>query len=199
MYLARTAGLEGDLNAWNVEHEMLRFLESAWKEPDEGIWEVRGQRRHFTHSKVMAWLAFDRGIKSAEQFNLDGPIEQWKSMRAEIHEDVCRRGYDPERGSFVQYYGAKVVDASLLMIPMTGFLPIDDPRVRGTIEAVHRDLMVDGFVLRYPTTPEVDGLPPGEGVFLACTLWLATVLFGSGKREDARVLFERVLAICNDV
>jgi GH15 family glucan-1,4-alpha-glucosidase len=199
MHVARVAGLEADSDGWNVEREMLRFLESAWKEPDEGIWEVRGPRRHFTHSKVMAWLAFDRMIASAEQFALEGPVDRWKEVRASIHEDVCRNGFDAERGTFVQYYGSKAVDASLLMIPQVGFLPITDARVRGTIETIERELMAGGFVLRYPTTQEVDGLPPGEGVFLACTLWLANALLLLDRRDDARVLFERVLGLCNDV
>ncbi|MEA3156829.1 MAG: hypothetical protein QOK44_4418 [Betaproteobacteria bacterium] len=199
MHVARVAGLEADADGWNVEREMLRFLESAWKEPDEGIWEVRGPRRHFTHSKVMAWLAFDRMIASAEQFALEGPVDRWKEVRASIHEDVCRNGFDAERGTFVQYYGSKAVDASLLMIPQVGFLPITDTRVRGTIETIERELMAGGFVLRYPTTQEVDGLPPGEGVFLACTLWLANALLLLDRRDDARVLFERVLGLCNDV
>jgi GH15 family glucan-1,4-alpha-glucosidase len=199
MHVARVAGLEADADGWNVEREMLRFLESAWKEPDEGIWEVRGPRRHFTHSKVMAWLAFDRMIASAEQFGLPGPVDQWKQARATIHEDVCRNGFDAERGTFVQYYGSKAVDASLLMIPIVGFLPITDARVRGTIETIERELMAGGFVLRYPTTQEVDGLPPGEGVFLACTLWLANALQLLDRLDDAQVLFERVLRLCNDV
>ncbi|MDB5876326.1 MAG: glucoamylase [Ramlibacter sp.] len=199
LHLAREAGLEANAISWNVEREMARFLESAWQQPDEGIWEVRGPRRHFTHSKVMAWLAMDRMIMSAEKFGLEGPVDQWRRVRAAIHEDVCRNGYDAERGTFVQYYGSKVVDASLVMIPLVGFLPPGDPRVLGTIAAVERELMVGGLVLRYPTTPEVDGLPPGEGVFLACTLWLANALIMIGRIDDARVLFERVLALCNDV
>ncbi|MGZ5118162.1 MAG: glycoside hydrolase family 15 protein, partial [Burkholderiales bacterium] len=199
MHVARVAGLEADADGWNVEREMLRFLESAWKESDEGIWEVRGPRRHFTHSKVMAWLAFDRMITSAEQFGLQGPVDRWKQVRATIHEDVCRNGFDAERGTFVQYYGSKAVDASLLLIPIVGFLPVTDARVRGTIETIERELMAGGFVLRYPTTQEVDGLPPGEGVFLACTLWLANALLLLDRRDDARVLFERVLGLCNDV
>jgi GH15 family glucan-1,4-alpha-glucosidase len=199
LHLARTNGIEGDGDAWNVELALASFLESAWKEPDEGIWEVRGPRRHFTHSKVMAWLAFDRLIASAEQFGLEAPLERWRGIRAQIHEDVCRNGYDSERGTFVQYYGSKAVDASLVMIPLVGFLPPDDPRVLGTIAAVERELMVDGFLMRYRTDPKVDGLPPGEGVFLACTLWLSNALTMLDRGDDARVLFERVLGLCNDV
>jgi GH15 family glucan-1,4-alpha-glucosidase len=199
LHLARSSGLEADADAWNVERELARFVESAWKEPDEGIWEVRGARRHFTHSKVMAWLAMDRFIASAEQFGLEAPLERWRRVRAEIHEDVCRNGYDAGRGTFVQYYGSKAVDASLVMIPLVGFLPPRDPRVLGTLQTVERELMVDGLLMRYRTTPEVDGLPPGEGVFIACTLWYANALTLLDRHDEARVLFERVLALCNDV
>jgi GH15 family glucan-1,4-alpha-glucosidase len=182
-----------------VELSLASFLESAWKEPDEGIWEVRGPRRHFTHSKVMAWLAIDRLIASAEEFGLPAPLERWRRIRAEIHDDVCRNGYDAERGTFVQYYGSKAVDASLVMIPLAGFLPASDPRVLGTIAAVERELMCDGFVMRYRTDPAVEGLPPGEGVFLPCTLWLANALTLLDRCDEAHALFERVLALCNDV
>ncbi len=199
LHLARAAGIEADSDAWNVELALAEFLENAWKEPDEGIWEVRGPRRHFTHSKVMAWLAFDRLIASAEQFGLDAPLERWRAVRAQIHDDVCKKGYDVERGSFVQYYGSKALDASLVMIPLVGFLPAQDPRVRGTIDAIERELMCDGFVMRYRTDPKVEGLPPGEGVFLPCTLWLANALTMLDRCEDARALFARVLALCNDV
>ncbi|MDB5865600.1 MAG: glucoamylase, partial [Betaproteobacteria bacterium] len=198
-HLARSSGLEADADAWNVERELARFVEAAWKDPDEGIWEVRGPRRHFTHSKVMAWLAMDRFIASAEQFGLEAPLERWRRIRAEIHEDVCRNGYDAERGTFVQYYGSKAVDASLVMIPLAGFLPPGDPRVLGTLATIERELMVDGLLMRYRTTPEVDGLPPGEGVFIACTLWYAHALTLLDRYDEARVLFERVLALCNDV
>ncbi len=199
MHLARATGLGADKITWNVQTEMIGFLCKAWKEPDEGIWEVRGPPRHFVHSKVMAWLAMDRSIRSAEQFGLEAPLDEWKRVRTAIHEDVCRRGYDAARGTFVQYYGSSALDASLVMIPLAGFLPPDDPRVLGTIAAVERELMVDGFVLRYPTRPHVDGLPPGEGVFLACTLWLANALALMGRLDDAHKLFERVLALSNDV
>jgi GH15 family glucan-1,4-alpha-glucosidase len=199
MHLARAGGLQLDEHGWSVQLEFLRFLESAWKEPDEGIWEVRGPRRHFTHSKVMAWLAVDRMIASAEQFGLEGPVDQWKQLRSVIHDDVCKNGYDAERGTFVQYYGSKAVDASLLMIPGSGFLPANDPRVIGTIDAVQRELMIQGFVRRYLTDPEVDGLPSGEGVFIPCTLWLATALSAIGRKNEAEQFLERVLALTNDV
>ncbi|MGZ5772950.1 glycoside hydrolase family 15 protein [Ramlibacter sp.] len=199
MHLARAGGLPSDDRTWNIQREQLRFLEEAWQEPDEGIWEVRGPRRHFTHSKVMAWLAVDRMIASAERFGLPGPVDRWRTMRAAIHNDVCRKGVDPVLGTFVQHYGGHTVDASLLLISLSGFLPAADTRVRRTIAAVQRELMADGFVRRYVTDPEVEGLPAGEGVFIPCTLWLANVLFELGRRNETEALFERVLAVRNDV
>jgi GH15 family glucan-1,4-alpha-glucosidase len=178
---------------------VVEYLETIWHEPDEGIWEVRGPRRHFTHSKVMAWVALDRAVKGVESFGLQGPVDRWRELRARIHADVCEKGYNPARGSFVQYYGGELLDASLLMMPVVGFLPAQDPRVRGTIEAIERELMVDGFVSRYATVPEVDGLPSGEASFLLCTFWLADCLILLERREEAQALFERVLAIRNDV
>jgi GH15 family glucan-1,4-alpha-glucosidase len=199
MHLARRGGLEPDENAWRVERALTEFLKDAWREPDNGIWEMRGPKRHFTHSKVMAWVAMDRMVKAVELFGLDGPVEQWRSLRSTIHEEVCRSGFDPKRNTFVQYYGGKELDASLLMIPLVGFLPASDPRVRGTVEAIERDLMADGFVLRYRTKQDVDGLPPGEAAFLVCSFWLADNLALLGRQEDARRLFERLLSLCNDV
>jgi GH15 family glucan-1,4-alpha-glucosidase len=171
----------------------------VWQEPDEGIWEVRGPRRAFTHSRVMAWVALDRAIKAIEQFGLEGPVERWRTVRARIHADVCRQGYDTGLGAFVQSYGSKLLDASLLMIPLVGFLPATDPRVVGTVDAIRRHLVTDGLVARYQTAPDVDGLPPGEGAFLACTFWLADNLALQGRRAEATVLFERLLALRNDV
>jgi len=199
MHVARRGGLEPDENAWHVERALTEFLESAWNEPDNGIWEMRGPKRHFTHSKVMAWVAVDRMIKAVERFGLDGPLDRWRSLRATIHAEVCRRGFDYERNTFVQYYGGKELDASLLMIPMVGFLPPHDARVRGTIEAIERDLIADGFVLRYRTNREIDALPPGEAAFLACSFWLADNFALLGRNEDARRLFERLLNLRNDV
>jgi len=199
MYLARRIGLDRDENAWRVERALAEFLESVWTEPDDGIWEIRGERRHFTHSKVMAWLALDRMVKAVEQFGLEGPVERWRKLRAAIHEEVCRKGYDAERNTFVQYYGGKELDASLLMIPWVGFLPATDPRMRGTIEAIQRHLTVDGLVMRYSPASGVDGLPPGEGMFLACTFWLADNLAMLGRRDEAQRLFERLLSLRNDV
>jgi GH15 family glucan-1,4-alpha-glucosidase len=199
MYLARRIGLERDENAWRVERALAEFLESVWTEPDDGIWEVRGERRHFTHSKVMAWLAVDRMVKAVEQFGLEGPVERWRALRSAIHEEVCRRGYDAQRNTFVQYYGGKELDAALLMIPWVGFLPATDPRMRGTIDAIARHLTADGLVMRYSNASGVDGLPPGEGVFLACTFWLADNLAMLGRRDEATRLFERLLSLRNDV
>jgi GH15 family glucan-1,4-alpha-glucosidase len=199
LHVARREGLPADENAWRVQRELVKHLESLWAEPDEGIWEVRGPRRHFTHSKMMAWVALDRAVKGIERLGLDGPVARWRELRDTIHAQVCRDGYDPGRNAFVQYYGGRELDASLLMMPLVGFLPPDDPRVRGTVEAIERELLRDDFVMRYATTPEVDGLPPGEGVFLACTFWLADNYALLGRRADARHCFERLLGLQNDV
>jgi GH15 family glucan-1,4-alpha-glucosidase len=199
MYQCRRVGIEPEEAAWNLETALVQFVESAWSKPDEGIWEVRGPRRHFVHSKVMAWLALDRAVKSVDNFGLPGPADRWRQVRDAIHEQACREGFDPELGSFVQYYGAKGLDASLLMIPLVGFLPPSDPRARGTVAAIERDLMQDGFVARYRSSPQVDGLPAGEGAFLACTFWLADNLYLQGREDDARRVFERLLDLRNDV
>ena len=199
LYVARREGLPPDENAWRVQRALIEFLESAWTKPDEGIWEVRGPRRHFTHSKVMAWVAVDRTVKAIERFGLKGPVERWRKLCSAIHDEVCHKGFDTERNTFVQFYGGKELDASLLMIPLVGFLSPDDPRVRGTIAAIQSDLVRDGFVARYNPKEEVDGLPPGEGVFLPCTFWLADNLALQGRLSDAQQLFERLLNLCNDV
>ena len=177
----------------------LRQLETVWQQPDEGIWEVRGERRHFTFSKVMAWVAFDRGIRDAEQFGLKGPLDRWRQLRATIHEEVCQRGFNRDLGSFVQSYDDTNLDASLLLIPTLGFLPPDDARVRGTIAAIETHLAVDGLLLRYRSSSTDDGLPPGEGAFLACTFWLADAWVMIGRVDDARRLFDRLLSLRNDV
>ena len=194
LHLGRHIGLESDEAAWDLQQALLEFLESNWREPDEGIWEIRGPRRHFTHSKVMAWVALDRAIKAVELMGHEGPVDRWRAVRAELHDEVCREGYDSGRDSFVQYYGADHLDASLLQIPLVGFLPADDPRVKGTVAAIQRELMVDGLVHRYPPegSQAVDGLPPGEGTFLACTFWLADNLALMGRREEALAIFERL-------
>ncbi|HXE81303.1 MAG TPA: glycoside hydrolase family 15 protein [Vicinamibacterales bacterium] len=199
MHLARRAGLPHDDQSWNVQRVLLRHLESVWREPDEGIWEVRGPRRQFTHSKVMVWVAFDRGVKAVERFGCEGPVDRWRQLRAEVHDEVCRLGFDPQRNTFTQYYGSRELDASLLMIPLVGFLPATDERVLGTVAAIERELLVDGFVHRYRTREDVDGLPPGEGTFVACTFWLADNYQLQGRHEDARRVFERLLGVCNDL
>jgi GH15 family glucan-1,4-alpha-glucosidase len=199
LHLARRYGLPPDENAWRVERALLEFLETDWHRPDEGIWEVRGPRRHFTHSKVMAWVALDRAIKDVEEFGTSGDLQKWRRLRAEIHDQVCRCGYDAQLNSFVQYYGSKEPDASLLMLPLVGFLPPGDPRMRGTVDYIQRTLGQDGFLARTHTVPDVDGLPPGEGAFLLCSFWLADNLALQGQYHEARDLFERLLAIRNDV
>jgi GH15 family glucan-1,4-alpha-glucosidase len=182
-----------------LERELLEYLEKIWREPDEGIWEIRGPRRQFTHSKVMAWVAFDRAIKSCEQFGLNGPVDRWRAVRQEIHDDVCHNGFDSGLGTFVQSYGSKELDASLLMIAKAGFLPPSDARIAGTVRAIESHLMHDGFVLRYNTHKVEDGLPPGEGVFLACSFWLADNYMLLGRHDEARQLFEKLLRLQNDV
>src|SRR6266436_3984608 len=183
----------------DMQRTFLDHLEQIWTEPDEGIWEVRGGNRQFTYSKVMAWVAFDRAIKSAEEFKLEAPLDRWREVAAAIHADVCRRGFDQELGSFVQSYGSKHLDASLLLLPLVGFLPPDDPRVRGTLQAIEQRLLVDGFVLRYDTAASDDGLPPGEGAFLACSFWLVDAYMAQDRWQDARRMFERLLGLRNDV
>ena len=201
LHLARRAGLEPDANAWSLQRSMLEFLETAWPEPDHGLWEVRGPKRQFTHSKVMAWMAFDRGVKALERFGLDGPRAQWTDHRDRLHHEICARAYDPQRNTFTQFYGSAELDASLLMMPLVGFLPPEDVRITGTVAAIERELMVDGFVRRYETSQagEVDGLPAGEGVFLPCTFWLADNYVLQGRREEAQRVFERLLSVANDV
>jgi GH15 family glucan-1,4-alpha-glucosidase len=199
LHTARRLGLPPDENAWHVQRRMVEYVERAWGQPDEGIWEVRGPRRHFTHSKIMAWVALDRTVKAVERFGLEGPVDRWRTARDQIHADVCAKGYDPEIGAFVQFYGGRLLDASLLMIPLVGFLSADDPRMRGTVKAIEERLTTDGFVARYPTVSEVDGLPPGEGAFLPCSFWLADNFALQGRHDEARALFERLLAVRNDV
>ena len=199
LHQARQGGLGGYEAGWDLEREFLAHLETIWKEPDEGIWEVRGGREHFTYSKVMAWVAFDRAVKSAETFGLHGAVDQWRKVRDHIHADVCARGFDSSCNSFVRSYGSKELDASLLLMPAVGFLPPEDARIRGTIEAIEQRLMSDGLVLRYDTASAKDGLPPGEGVFLACSFWLVDAYLMLGRTEDAEKLFERLLGLRNDV
>jgi GH15 family glucan-1,4-alpha-glucosidase len=209
LHQARRSGIDTDGFAWALQKHLLEFLEGGWKEPDEGIWEVRGPRRHFTHSKIMAWVAVDRAVKDLECFGDTGDpsaaksreqLARWKRLRTEIHQQVCDLGYDANRRTFTQYYGSKDLDASLLMIPLVGFLPATDDRVCGTVKAIEEELLRDGFVQRYQTkTGAVDGLPPGEGTFLACTFWLADNYALMGRCEEARRLFQQLLSVCNDV
>jgi GH15 family glucan-1,4-alpha-glucosidase len=199
LHVARRAGIPPDADAWTLQRALMSHLENAWRDPDEGIWEVRGPQRHFTHSKVMAWVAFDRAVKAVERYGEDGPVDRWRQLRTEVHEEVCAKGFDARRNTFTQYYGSEDVDASLLMIPLVGFLPADDPRVLGTVQAIERELLWNGFVRRYQTKEHVDGLPPGEGVFLACTFWLADNYELQGRGAEARQLFDRLLGLCNDL
>ncbi|ABS26575.1 glycoside hydrolase family 15 protein [Anaeromyxobacter sp. Fw109-5] len=200
LFQAEEAGLAPVPEGWRLQRALLDFLEGCWHEPDEGIWEVRAERQQFTHSKVMAWVAFDRAIRTVRRFGLEGPVDRWRALRHEIHEDVCRRGYDAERGAFVQRYGAKELDASLLLIPAVGFLPPRDPRVLGTIDAIARELVDDGgLVRRYDSAKTPDGLPAGEGIFLACSFWMVDALALAGRHEEAVRLFRRVAGLANDV
>jgi GH15 family glucan-1,4-alpha-glucosidase len=199
MHQARCLGVAEVPEAWDVQLAILDFLESGWREPDEGIWEVRGPRRDFVHSKVMAWVAFDRAVRAAEEFDLEGPVDRWRGYRDEVHREVLEQGFDAERNTFTQYYGSKSLDASTLLIPQMGFLPPDDPRVVGTVDAIQRELVYDGFVARYDSSEGIDGLPPGEGAFLPCSFWLADALGMLGRKDEARALFERLLGCANDV
>jgi GH15 family glucan-1,4-alpha-glucosidase len=200
LYQARAHGLAKEPHAWALQKTLLAYLERAWQEPDQGIWEIRSEPRHFVHSKVMAWVAFDRAVRTIEEQGLDGNVDAWRAIRDAIHAQVCERGFDEKLGSFVQSYGSKELDASLLLLPLVGFLPAADPRIRGTIEAVEANLLQDGLVLRYRTHREdVDGLPPGEGVFLPCSFWLVDCYELLGRRDEAHVLFKRLVGLANDV
>jgi GH15 family glucan-1,4-alpha-glucosidase len=196
---ARRRGLSTNESGWEAQLAFLEHLQQIWRQPDQGIWEVRGTPQQFTHSKVMAWVAFDRAIKSAETFGLEGPLDEWRKLRNEICDEVCAKGFDAELGTFVQSYGAKHVDASLLLIPSVGFLPVTDPRVEGTIAAIERRLLRNGFVMRYDTEETDDGLPPGEGAFLACSFWLVDVFILQNRIADAERLFRRLVALRNDL
>jgi GH15 family glucan-1,4-alpha-glucosidase len=199
LYVARKAGLAFDATSWSLECAMACHLETIWDQPDDGIWEVRGGRRHFTHSKVMAWVAFDRAVRSATEFGLEAPVDRWRAVRDAIHAQVCEHGFDAAQNSFVQSYGSTALDASLLLISVVGFLPPDDPRIRGTLAAIERGLLRDGLVLRYDTGDSRDGLPPGEGAFLACSFWLADNYLLQDRVEDAQALFDQLLSYRNDV
>jgi GH15 family glucan-1,4-alpha-glucosidase len=199
LHQARSGKLAASDVGWDLQRALLAHLETIWEQPDRGIWEVRGEPQHFTHSKAMVWVAFDRCIKSAEQFGLPAPLERWRALRARVHDDVCQKGFNPEIGAFVQSYGSRQLDASLLLLALVGFLPPSDARIRGTVEAIERHLMVDGFVLRYDPGETDDGLPDGEGAFLACSFWLVDNYVLLGRYDDAKRLFERLLAVANEV
>ncbi|MFI8087812.1 glycoside hydrolase family 15 protein [Streptomyces sp. NPDC086080] len=199
--LARSSGLSVKPDVWALQSVLLTFLRTAWRQPDEGLWEVRGGRRHFVHSKVMVWVAADRTVRAMEESpDLEGDLDGWRKLRDEVHREVCEKGYDPARNTFTQSYGSRELDAALLLIPRVGFLPPDDPRVLGTIEAIRAELGQDGFVRRYtPDATELDGLPGREGTFLVCSFWLADALHLTGRTDEARELFERLLGLANDV
>ncbi|MEU6280703.1 glycoside hydrolase family 15 protein [Streptomyces sp. NPDC047028] len=203
LWLARASGLPTKAHMWSLQRALLGFLEKAWRQPDEGLWEVRGGRRHFVHSKVMVWVAADRAVRTLERYpELRGDLEGWRTLRDEVHREVCEKGYDAARNTFTQYYGSAGLDAALLLIPRVGFLPPDDPRVAGTVDAIRADLGHGGFLRRYDTDPGgpvVDGLPSGEGAFLACSFWLADALHLTGRTEEARELFDRLAGLVNDV
>lgn len=201
LHVAREAGIPRDDEAWGLQRSLLDVLEGQWQEPDNGMWEVRGPRRPFVHSKVMAWAGVDRAVRAVEDHGLDGPVDRWRALRARIHAEVLERGFDRRRGTFTQFYGSEGLDAALLLIPRVGFLPWRDPRVVGTVDAVRRELTDDGLVLRYRVDADggVDGLPGAEGVFLACSFWLVDALHATGREDEARTLFERLLDLRNDV
>jgi GH15 family glucan-1,4-alpha-glucosidase len=199
LHQARLGGIAETDEGWELQRALARHVEQVWGTPDQGIWEVRAEPEHFTYSKVMAWVAMDRAIKGVEKFGLEGPVEHWRGTRQRIHEEVCLRGYDAKQGCFTQAYGSPHLDASLLLIPLVGFLPASDDRVQSTIDCIERRLVTDGLVLRYDTELTDDGLPPGEGAFLACSFWLADAYVISGREAEARALFERLVGLRNDV
>jgi GH15 family glucan-1,4-alpha-glucosidase len=199
---ARGHGVPPDESAWELQKSLMDFLESHWDDPDNGLWEMRGPRRDFTHSKVMAWVGVDRAVKAVERFGLDGPVDRWRALRQDIFDEVCAKGYDRRRHTFTQYYGSMALDAALLLIPAVGFLPATDERMRGTVAALEKHLLQDGFLQRYTMTEEtraVDPLPPGEGAFLMCTFWLADNYLLQGRLDEGRTLYERLLGLRNDL
>jgi GH15 family glucan-1,4-alpha-glucosidase len=197
MHLAREMKIESDPAYWHLQRHLVDYVEANWSKPDEGIWEIRGPRRNFTHSKVMAWVAVDRAVRAVEEFGLEGPVERWRALRDQIHQEVCEKGFNPERKAFTQFYGSEQLDAALLMMPLVGFLPATDERIRTTIELIEKELVVDGYVQRYhpEKSASVDGLPPGEGSFLPCSFWLVDCLHLLGREQEARDMFQRLLDI----
>jgi GH15 family glucan-1,4-alpha-glucosidase len=199
MHVAQRHGLRLDEDAWAVMQVLMDYLETIWQEPDEGIWEVRGPRRHFTHSKVMAWVGVDRAVKAVERYGMRGPVEKWRALRKSIHDDICRNAFDPEKNAFVQYYGAKELDAAVLMIPLVGFLPPSDPRMIGTVQAIGKELHSNGLILRYAGGENIDGVTGGEGAFLPCTFWYADNLSMMGREQEAAEIFTHLLSLANDL
>jgi GH15 family glucan-1,4-alpha-glucosidase len=195
--VARQRGIESDPANWRLQTHLVAFVEANWMKPDEGIWEIRGPRRHFTHSKVMAWVAMDRAVRAVEEFGLDGDVARWRQVRDAIHAEVCAKGFHPELQAFTQYYGSDKLDAAVLMIPLVGFLPATDERVRTTVNLIEKELVIDGYVQRYHPgkSSDVDGLPPGEGSFLPCSFWLVDCLHLLGREAEAREMFERLLSV----
>jgi GH15 family glucan-1,4-alpha-glucosidase len=199
LHQGRRAGFSRSVESWGFQRTLINHLATIWEQPDQGMWEVRGGPQHFTYSKVMAWVAVDRAIKNAEEFRRDHVVTKWKALRQQIHDEVCEKGFDKQLGSFVQAYGSKLLDASTLLIPVVGFLPPTDPRVRGTVDQIEKRLLVDGLVLRYDSEKTDDGLPGGEGAFVACSFWLADNYMLVGRHDDARKMFQRLLALRNDL
>jgi GH15 family glucan-1,4-alpha-glucosidase len=199
LHVARAGGLASSMPDWQLQCRALRHLETIWAEPDDGIWEVRGGRQQFTHSKLMAWVAFDRSIKDAERYSLEAPIDRWRNIRDQISAMILDQGFNSKKQAFTQTFRGEELDASLLLIPQVGFLPIEDRRVTTTIEAIERELLVDGFVMRYRSQSGADGLPAGEGVFISCSFWLVDVYQRQGRDTDATALLDQLLALCNDV
>ena len=197
--LARQAGIRDSDDSWALQRTLVEELAGHWDEPDNGLWEIRGDLKHFTHSRVMVWAAFDRAVAAVEQHGLEGPVERWRELREQVRQEVLTRGFDRERGTFVQHYDTREVDASLLLIPTVGFLPPDDPRVLGTIRAVEEDLMHEGLLLRYRTGSGVDGLDGDEHPFLACSFWLVSAYAGAGRRDEAHALMKRLVSLSNDL
>jgi GH15 family glucan-1,4-alpha-glucosidase len=196
---ARQAGIRDSADSWALQRTLVEDLAQHWNQPDNGIWEIRGEQQHFTHSRVMVWAAFDRAVAAVERHGLDGPVERWRALREEVRQEVLTRGYDSDRGTFTQHYGTKEVDASLLLIPTVGFLPPDDPRVLGTIRAVEEDLMHEGLLLRYRTGSGVDGLTGDEHPFLACSFWLVSAYAGAGREDEAHTLMKRLVSLSTDL
>ncbi|KAE8764863.1 glycoside hydrolase family 15 protein [Georgenia thermotolerans] len=201
LHVARMAGMTREVPAWDLQRALLDYLEGHWQDPDNSLWEVRGPRRDFVHSKVMAWAGIDRAVQGVERFGLDGPVDRWRALREQIHSEVCAKGYDADRNTFTQFYGSEGLDAALLLLPQVGFLPWDDERIVGTVDAVRRELVEEGFVMRYRPDADggVDGLPGHEGAFLACSFWMANALHGIGRRDEATELFQRLLGLRNDL